>query len=90
MYIGRMPKMQVYLSQDLHAAVKELELPASRLLQDAVRAEVARRALVADAWAYVEETEALQGAPSDAEMDEARKWARRLVNGDDADRRAAG
>lgn len=37
-----MPRLQVYLPDDLHAEVKARGLPASELLQAAVRAEVRR------------------------------------------------
>ena len=40
--------MQVYLPDDLYAVVKERQLPASELLQDAVRAELRRLALQAE------------------------------------------
>jgi len=36
-----MPRMQVYLPNELYKAVKERHLPASELLQEAVRAESA-------------------------------------------------
>src|SRR5205823_2324339 len=51
-YIRRMPRMQVYLPDDLYEAVKDRRLPASELLQDAVRAEVRRRELVAASHRY--------------------------------------
>ena len=38
-----MPRMQVYLPDDLYKLVKKKRLPASELLQDAVRAEGRRR-----------------------------------------------
>ena len=41
----RMPRLQVYLPDDLYAQLKEHGLPASELLQEAVRAELRRRAL---------------------------------------------
>ncbi len=90
MHNGRMPKVQVYLPKDFHAAVKELDLPASRLLQDAVRTEVERRALVADAWAYVEEVESTHGAPCDAEITEAREWASRILKDRSSGHQVAG
>lgn len=46
-----MPRVQVYLPDDLHRALKERGLPASELLQAAVRAELARR----DALAALDE-----------------------------------
>lgn len=59
-----MPRMQVYLPDDLYKAVKKGRLPASELLQDAVRAEVRRRELMREADRYLAELEAEVGAPS--------------------------
>ena len=68
--------MQVYLPEDLYRLVKELGLPASELLQDAVRIEARRRQLLAATDEYLAELIAEVGEPS-AE-DEA--WARALVD----------
>ena len=68
--------MQVYLPEDLYRLVKELGLPASELLQDAVRVEARRRQLLAATDEYLAELIAEVGEPS-AE-DEA--WARALVD----------
>lgn len=43
-----MPRMQVSLPDDLCALVKKQKLPASELLQKAVRAEVRHRTLLAE------------------------------------------
>jgi post-segregation antitoxin (ccd killing protein) len=43
-----MPRLQVYLPDDLYRIVKERGMPASELLQDAVRAEIRRLALLED------------------------------------------
>lgn len=61
-----MPRMQVYLPDDLHRAVKEQELPASDLLQQAVRAELHRQELLAETDRYLEELVAKVGEPSSA------------------------
>jgi post-segregation antitoxin (ccd killing protein) len=37
-----MPRLQVYLPDDLHAELKRRNLPASELLQEAVRRELRR------------------------------------------------
>ena len=47
--------MQVYLSDELYDAVKEHDLPASKLLQDAVRSDLRRRELIEEAERYLEE-----------------------------------
>lgn len=69
-----MAKMQVYLSDELHRAVKDLDLPASALLQAAVRQELRRRELEADAWAWLAEMELRHGPVDAAELADARKW----------------
>ena len=75
----RMPKMQVYLPDELYDAVKKLELPASGLLQDAVRSELQRRELIETAWEWVRETEATYGSPTELERAAARRWVERLT-----------
>ena len=45
--VRRMPRMQVYLPDELYRLVKARRLPASELLQKAVRAEVHRQDLLA-------------------------------------------
>jgi len=45
--------MQVYLPDELYAQLKARRLPASELLQDAVRAEVRRQDLSAEADRYI-------------------------------------
>lgn len=49
-----MPRVQVYLPDDLYEAVKKHGLPASRLLQEAVRADLRRRDAIAEANRYAE------------------------------------
>ena len=61
-----MPRMQVYLPDELYKAVKELHLPASELLQQAVRAELRRQELVAEADRYIDELVEEFGEPSPA------------------------
>ncbi|MGH9152832.1 MAG: hypothetical protein ACRD03_10640 [Acidimicrobiales bacterium] len=56
--------MQVYLPDELYRAVKERGLPASELLQDAVRAELRRQELLAETDRYVEELAEEVGAPT--------------------------
>lgn len=47
-----MPRVQVYLPDDLYEAVKKHGLPASRLLQEAVRADLRRREAIEEAKRY--------------------------------------
>jgi len=56
--------MQIYLPDDLYKLVKARRLPASELLQDAVRAEVRRRKLRAESDKYVAELVAQVGEPT--------------------------
>ena len=56
--------MQVYLPEELYKAVKERHLPASELLQDAVRAELHRQELLTETDRYVEELLDEVGEPS--------------------------
>ena len=60
----RMPRMQVYLPEDLYALLKKARLSPSELLQDAVRAEVRRRELLAETDRYIGELTKQVGKPS--------------------------
>jgi hypothetical protein len=75
----RMPRMQVYLPDDLYKLVKKARLPASELLQDAVRAEVRRRELLREADRYVTELTAEIGKPSARQHARANAIAQRIV-----------
>ena len=56
--------MQVYLPDELYRLVKARRLPASELLQEAVRAEVRRRELLAKGEKYVRELVLEVGKPT--------------------------
>jgi hypothetical protein len=60
----RMPRMQVYLPDDLYKLVKKGRLPASELLQDAVRVEVRRRRLLKETDDYLDALTAEVGIPT--------------------------
>lgn len=77
----RMPRMQVYLPDDLYEAVKDRELPASELLQRAVRVELRRLELLEAADDYLAELLAEVGEPSSEQVAEARALAGRLSRG---------
>ncbi|MCY4102193.1 MAG: hypothetical protein OXG55_02835 [bacterium] len=81
-----MPRMQVYLPEDLHAEVKAHDLPASELLQEAVRVELHRRQLARAGEEYLSELLAEVGTPDAAQTAWARELAERLARR--ADRRA--
>ena len=77
-----MPRMQVYLPNDLHAAVKEHGLRASELLQEAVRVELRRRELLHETDDYLADLFAEVGEPTEDMTDRARAIARRLSRTD--------
>ena len=66
-----MPRMQVYLPDDLYDLVKARGLPASELLQKAVRAEVRRLDLLAETDKYVAKLIKDVGTPSAKERERA-------------------
>ena len=71
--------MQVYLPDDLYAAVKERRLPASELLQEAVRAELRRQELLAETDRYLQELAAEVGQPSAEETSRAARLAAEIA-----------
>lgn len=73
-----MPRMQVYLPDDLYDQVKSRGLPASELLQKAVVAELRRQALDQDAGLYVDDLVAEVGRPSAEDVARAERLARRI------------
>ena len=74
-----MPRMQVYLPTDIYEIVKECRLPASELLQEAVRAEVRRRELQAASQRYTDELAAEVGPPTPRERARAVALAQRIA-----------
>lgn len=70
--------MQVYLPDELYKAVKERDLPASELLQEAVEAELRRQRLNEEAENHVAELIAEVGEPSPHERVRAAAIARRI------------
>lgn len=76
--VRRMPRMQVYLPDDLYKLVKKSRLPASELLQEAVRAEIRRRELLREADRYVVELTAEVGKPSARQQARATTIAQRI------------
>lgn len=76
--LRRMPRMQVYLPDDLYEAVKRGDLPACELLQDAVRAEVRRRELLAASRKYTAELSREVGSPAPRQSARASALAKRI------------
>ncbi len=73
-----MPRMQVYLPDELYRAVKERDLPASELLQDAVRAELRRQTLLEETDRYLAELIEEVGEPSAEAIARAEALSRRI------------
>jgi hypothetical protein len=73
--------MQVYLPDDLYELVKARHLPASELLQKAVRAEARRLDLLAETDRYVADLVAEVGPPTAGQQARARLVAQRLARG---------
>lgn len=71
--------MQVYLPTDLYDIVKERGLPASELLQEAVRTELRRQNLLSASRSYTTELAAQVGEPSPRERARATALARRIA-----------
>ena len=71
--------MQVYLPDELYELVKARRLPASELLQDAVRAEVRRLELLAEADKYLADLVAQVGRPTARQRALARAVAQQIV-----------
>ena len=74
-----MPRMQVYLPDDLYRLVKARGLAASDLLQKAVRAELRRLDLLAETDRYVTDLVRKVGEPNAEQMTEARAFAAKLA-----------
>lgn len=76
--VMRMPRVQVYLPEDLYDELKQRGLPASELLQVAVRAEVERLNALTETEQYLDELEAEVGEPSARADAQAKAIARRI------------
>jgi hypothetical protein len=71
--------MQLYLPDDLYALVKARGLPASELLQKAVRAELRRLDLLEENARYLAELEVEVGEPTRADRARAKTVAERIA-----------
>lgn len=69
----------MYLPDDLYRAVKERGLPASELLQEAVRVEIRRRELLENTDVYLDQLLAEVGEPDASHLARAEALVRRLV-----------
>jgi post-segregation antitoxin (ccd killing protein) len=73
-----MPRMQVYLPDELYRAVKQRKLPASELLQAAIRAELRRQDLLDETDRYLAEIMGSIGEPSPEAIARAEALSRRI------------
>ena len=73
-----MPRVQVYLPDDLHDALKRRGLPASELLQIALRAELERQDALDASARHLEELAADVGEPSARQRVQADLVVRRI------------
>ena len=70
--------MQVYLPDELYRVVKERDMPASELLQNAVRAELRRQELLEETDRYLAELIETVGEPSARALARAEALSRQL------------
>lgn len=73
-----MPRVQVYLPDDLHEELKRRGLPASELLQIALRAELERQNALDETTDYLTDLAAEVGEPSARQASAAAAIARRV------------
>jgi hypothetical protein len=73
-----MPRMQIYLPDDLYAEVKRRKLRASELTQHALRAEIRRQDLIDAANEYLEELIHEFGEPSPEDLARAEELVGRI------------
>lgn len=74
----RMPRVQVYLPDELYDELKRRDLPASELLQVAVRAELERRQVLDATEHYLAELQADVGDPTNRHQTRAEAIVRRV------------
>ena len=76
--VRRMPRVQVYLPDDLHDQLKRRGLPASELLQVALRAELERQDALDATAEYLDELSTEVGEPSTRQRTHADAIVRRI------------
>jgi hypothetical protein len=74
-----MPRLQVYLPDDLYKQLKRRKLRASELFQKALREELRRADKRAELKRYLDELDAERGPIEPTSEEEA--WAEAIVNG---------
>jgi post-segregation antitoxin (ccd killing protein) len=73
-----MPRVQVYLPDELHDELKRRRLPASELFQIALRAELERQDALDETDRYLDELADEIGEPSARQRSSAEAIARRI------------
>lgn len=74
-----MPRLQVYLPDDLYHELKARNLPASKLLQKAIRSEIRKQLLQKEFDDYLAELAEEVGEPTPEERAEAEALVRRIT-----------
>lgn len=75
----RMARVNITVPDELHTRAKQAGLNISRVAQQAIAAELARQAKVAELDAYLAELEAEMGPISDRDRAEAKAWADKVI-----------
>lgn len=75
----RMPRVNIWLPDELHRAAKELRLPLSELAQGAIAAEVERHRKAAALDAYLAELDAELGPATEEDVAEAQAWLEKVA-----------
>jgi post-segregation antitoxin (ccd killing protein) len=84
----RMARVNITMPDDLHAQAKQAGLNISQVAQQAIAAELARQAKVAELDAYLAELDAELGPISERDRADAKAWADKVL-GTDGRRRSA-
>jgi post-segregation antitoxin (ccd killing protein) len=78
----RMARVNITMPDELHKRAKQAGLNISQVAQQAIAAELAREAKVAELDAYLAELEAEMGPISDRDRAEAKAWADKALRAD--------
>lgn len=84
----RMARVNITMPDELHTQAKRAGLNISQVTQQAIRAELARQAKVAELDAYLAELEAEMGPISDRDRAEAKAWADKVLGANNRRRSA--
>lgn len=81
-YNMRMARVNITMPDELHTQAKRAGLNISQVAQQAIAAELARQAKVAELDAYLAELDAEMGPISDRDRAEAKAWADKVLGAD--------